>query len=72
MRRAEESFTPTQETPSHGAVVGLVENALLVSCSEGCYAFARLRPAGRGSMDATAFYNGYLAGTASAFFTGSA
>jgi len=53
-----------------GRIVGLVEGALLVNCGEGCYAFTSLRPAGKNSMDATAFVNGYLQGFSEAFFIG--
>jgi methionyl-tRNA formyltransferase len=68
MLRTAESFTPLPGAPAAGAVIGLVEGALLVACSDGCYAFTRLRPAGRGPMDATGFFNGYLATAASPFF----
>ena len=54
-----------------GAILpGLVEKALLVACGSGAYAFTSFRPAGRKRMDATAFYNGYIAGSRNAFFTG--
>ena len=49
---------------------GLVEKALLVACGSGAYAFTSFRPAGRKRMDATAFYNGYIAGSRNAIFTG--
>jgi methionyl-tRNA formyltransferase len=68
MRQAVEAFTPPPDSPAAGAVIGLVEGALLVSCSDGGYAFTRLRPAGRGAMDTASFYNGYLAGAVSPFF----
>lgn len=51
-------------------IVGLVDGALLVTCGSGCYAFTSLRPAGKKSMDAAAFVNGYLAGSPEAYFTG--
>jgi len=51
-------------------ILGLVGNALLITCGTGCYAFTSLRPAGKDSMDAAAFANGYLNGFPEAFFTG--
>lgn len=53
-----------------GRIIGLVDGALLVGCGSGCYAFTVLRPAGKKSMDAAAFANGYLTGAPGAFFTG--
>jgi methionyl-tRNA formyltransferase len=51
-----------------GRIVGLADGALLVACGDGAYAFTRLRPEGRGDMEAAAFYNGYLAGRPEAAF----
>jgi methionyl-tRNA formyltransferase len=51
-------------------ILGLVDNALLITCTAGCYAFTSLRPAGKNRMDAAAFANGYLSGFPQAFFTG--
>lgn len=53
-----------------GQILGLVDEALLVACSGGAYAFTRLRPAGRASMSASAFRNGYLSTAEDAFFSG--
>ena len=56
---------------SRGArILGLVDKALLIACGSGCYAFTSLRPAGKNSMDAAAFANGYLSASPGAFFTG--
>lgn len=65
MRAAVEAKAPGA-TP--GALLGLVDKALLVACGDGAYAFTRLRPAGGKSMEAAAFYNGYLAGASEARF----
>ncbi|MDR2124596.1 MAG: methionyl-tRNA formyltransferase [Desulfovibrio sp.] len=51
-----------------GCILGLADGALLVACGDGAYAFTRLRPAGKADMEATAFYNGYLAGRPEAAF----
>ena len=51
-------------------LIGLVEGALLLSCGGGGYAFTSLRPAGGKSMDAAAFYNGYIAGARGVHFSG--
>lgn len=53
-----------------GAVIGLVENALLVACGDGCCAFTSLRPSGGKSLDAASFCNGYLKSAEDAFFKG--
>jgi methionyl-tRNA formyltransferase len=47
-----------------GRVLGLEKGVLLVACADGAYAFSSLRPAGKKSMDAGAFANGYLGGCA--------
>ena len=51
-------------------ILGLADNALLIAWAAGCYAFTSLRPAGKNSMNAAAFANGYLSGSPEAFFTG--
>ena len=63
----------TEQIPGQapGHILGLVEGSLLVTCGDGCYAFTSLRPAGKNSMDAAAFVNGYLNGFPEAFFGGS-
>ncbi|MDL2266477.1 methionyl-tRNA formyltransferase [Desulfovibrio sp. OttesenSCG-928-G15] len=48
------------ETAGCGDILGVVENALLVRCGEGCYAVTKLKPAGKQAMDAASFANGYL------------
>lgn len=55
------------KTLKPGYIIGLYKGALLVRCNDGCYAFTKLRPAGKKAVDAQGFYNGYLAGTSSAF-----
>ncbi|MCL1939426.1 MAG: methionyl-tRNA formyltransferase [Desulfovibrionaceae bacterium] len=68
MREACASALPqAQDRTAH--ILGLVDNALLIACGTGCYAFTSLRPAGKNSMDAAAFANGYLSGFSQAFFT---
>ena len=59
-----------QRDISRSQCIGLVDGALLLSCCGGGYAFSSFRPAGRKSMDATAFYNGYIAGARDVFFSG--
>lgn len=72
MKDMADSFLSSRVThnPEKGAILGVVEKALLLTCGDGCYAFTSLRPAGKKSMDGLAFYNGYLAGTKGAYFTG--
>ena len=53
-----------------GSVLGVYENALLLSCGDGTYAISSLRPAGKKTMDGRAFFNGYLAGAPEACFIG--
>ena len=70
MKRVLEERFPA-DTLSPGAIVPcIVENALLITCGSGAYAFTAFRPAGRKLMDAAAFYNGYVAGNQGAFFKG--
>ena len=66
MREACAPGAPGQEP----RIIGLIDGALLVTCGTGCYAFTGLRPAGKHSMDAAAFFNGYLAAAPEARFTG--
>ncbi|MDR2488366.1 MAG: methionyl-tRNA formyltransferase [Desulfovibrio sp.] len=58
-----------QESLSIARVVGQVDGALLLDCGGG-YAFTSFRPAGRKSMHAAAFYNGYIAGAGGVYFSG--
>lgn len=60
-------FIPPPSSP--GRIIGLVDNALLVTCRDGCYAFTDFSPANKRSMDAAAFYNGYLATSPEAWFS---
>lgn len=53
---------------SCGSITGVQQDALLVTCADGWYAFPELQPTGKRSMHASAFYNGYLAGNPGAFF----
>ncbi len=47
-------------TPTPGTVLGLDREALLIACADKAYRVAALRPAGRKTMNAVAFWNGYL------------
>lgn len=67
---AEYSGRENPAPPACSRVIGLVDGALLLTCGGGGYAFASFRPAGRKSMDAPAFYNGYLAGARGVRFCG--
>lgn len=58
------------KNPSRSTILGVVDNALLLTAGHGCYAFSRLKPAGKNVMDGLAFYNGYLNGVPGAFFAG--
>lgn len=49
-------------TEPPGTVLGIRDGHLALACADGIYGISRLRPAGRRSMDARAFSNGYLAG----------
>jgi methionyl-tRNA formyltransferase len=65
-------FRVSASPPVHGragGILGLVDNALLIICGADRYAFTSLRPAGKSSMDAAAFANGYLNGFPEAFFS---
>ena len=70
MREACPSRPAAEVHAGQGAIIGLVDNALLVTAAAGCYAFTSLRPAGKKSLDASAFANGYLTGFPGAFFAG--
>ena len=45
-----------------GSIYGVCDDALLVKCADGFYAFTSLLPSGKKMMDGKAFYNGYLTG----------
>ncbi|MDR1685977.1 MAG: methionyl-tRNA formyltransferase [Desulfovibrio sp.] len=68
MRAFLERRRETSPADAAGRILGLSGGALLVACGDGAYAFTRLRPAGKADMEATAFYNGYLAGRPEAAF----
>lgn len=51
-----------------GTIIGVEEDALLVACGDGVYAFSRLCPPGKKPMTGRAFHNGYLAGASQAVF----
>lgn len=57
--------THTASAPAAGT---LPEDALLVRCGDGWYAFPELRPAGKKSMPGRAFFNGYLKDSPDAHF----
>lgn len=52
---------PFEEGTPPGTIGGVSDNALLVACADGWYAFTCLRPAGKKDMDGTGFHNGYIA-----------
>lgn len=52
---------PFEEGMAPGTIGGVSDNALLVACADGWYAFTCLRPAGKKDMDGTGFHNGYIA-----------
>ena len=70
MREACPSVPATEVRAGRAAIIGLADDALLVTVGGGRYAFTSLRPAGKKSLDASAFANGYLTGFPDAFFTG--
>lgn len=55
-------------SPPPGSIGGVHDNALLVACADGWYAFTRLRPAGKKDMDGASFYNGYIANSSDGIF----
>lgn len=62
-----------REKDAAGAsVLGVADNALLLTAGDGCYAFSTLKPAGKNVMDGLAFYNGYIKGIQGVCFSGSA
>lgn len=65
--RVKEPSSGACDPPVPGSILGLADDALLVACGDGSYAFNSLRPAGRKSMDGKAFFNGYLAGAQACF-----
>lgn len=74
MLQAADSFSRPQGDAGFAPrahVIGVIDDALLLSCGEqGAYAFNRLRPSGRKTMDGRAFFNGYISGHSGVFFTG--
>ncbi len=63
---AMQKFAEERQDKANGTVLGVVEDALLIRCAGGCYAFSQVRPAGKNAMSGRAFYNGYLANTPNA------
>lgn len=61
-----ETFDPAL---SPGSIAGVKDNALIVRCGDGFYAFTALQPAGKKAMNGHAFFNGYLAPCPGAAFT---
>lgn len=53
--------SPFEEGTAPGTIGGVSDNALLVACADGWYAFTCLRPAGKKDMDGAGFHNGYIA-----------
>ena len=66
----EKGILPAEGAPlaAPGTILGVENEALLVACGDGVYAFSRLCPAGKKPMSGRAFYNGYLAGASHALF----
>ena len=66
----EKGILPAEGAPlaAPGTILGVEDEALLVACGDGVYAFSRLCPAGKKPMSGRAFYNGYLAGASHALF----
>ena len=69
-RMREKGILPAEGAPlaAPGTILGVEDEALLVACGDGVYAFSRLCPAGKKPMSGRAFYNGYLAGASHALF----
>lgn len=59
---------PLQRGNSSENAAAPPEDALLVRCGDGWYAFPELRPAGKKSMSGRAFFNGYLKNSPDAGF----
>ena len=51
---------PDDNKPVPGSILGLREKGLAVACSDRVYIIPGLQPAGKKSMPAEAFFNGYL------------
>ncbi len=56
------------EDIQNGAVLGLYKNYIVVKCAHGHYGIRKIRLAGKASMDAKAFNNGYLKNNPSLYF----
>ncbi len=52
-----------------GTLLGLYKNYLVVKCEDDHYGISQIRMAGKASMDAKAFYNGYFKNSPSLFFS---
>lgn len=63
-------FQPTEEQKNAdcGTVVGIFKNYIAVKCGNGFYGIRQIRLAGKPSMDAKSFQNGYLRGNSRVFF----
>lgn len=68
MQAAVNEYSSQVNTLKPGAIIGLVDDALLVACADGCYAFTGFAPVSKKLMDAKAFYHGYLAASEHACF----
>lgn len=62
----------SEKNAAGASVLGVADNALLLTAGDGCYAFSTLKPAGKNVMDGLAFYNGYIKGMQGVRFSGSA
>ncbi len=66
--RIEPGIPLTQDAGgSPGTVACMSEHGLIVACGKGSYCVTRLRPAGKPTMSATDFRNGWLKGLAAPF-----
>ena len=45
-----------------GSIIGVTKEVIEVACGEGTYGIEKLRPAGKNSLDAVSFRNGYMRG----------
>lgn len=66
---AMEELNKEQPNIKPGTVCGVYKNYIAVKCGQGFYGIRQIRLAGKPSMDAKAFQNGYLRGQANAAFS---
>lgn len=60
LERTDFQHTEEQNNAAHGEIVGIYKNYIVVKCENSFYGIKQIRLAGKPSMDAKSFQNGYL------------